>query len=236
MTMFTSRDRETIWRIIDFLISRRREITVQSEGHEGLYASRIIKASYMANNPEYGNDPHLIIGKLVPEDGYTVINTGQQLVLKFLVENTPCGFKTRCLNSLRDGVDRRFIVSFPQSMKLPERRRVRRRASEMPEFISAVLTSRRGLESEKNYDLPIVDYSTNGVGIFVTEEDSDLIESAQKGDRLKNITLFSLEAMINVDGTVRHKSKHKRRGRLGEESFILGIEFDEALMDFRALP
>ena len=80
-----------------------------------------------------------------------------------------------------------------------------------------------------------MDYSTNGVGIFVSEEDSDLIEGAQKGDRLENITLFSLEAMIKVDGTVRHKSKRKRRGRQGVDSFILGIEFDETLMDFSAL-
>jgi hypothetical protein len=148
---------------------------------------------------------------------------------------TSCEFKTLCLTSLRDGTDPRITVSFPESMVLPERRRGRRGSSEMPEFISAVLTSKKGFETEKNYDLPVVDYSTNGVGIFVSEEDSDLIEGAQKGDRLKNITLFSFEAMVKVDGTVRHKSKRKRRGRQGADSFVLGIEFDEALMDFSAL-
>jgi hypothetical protein len=73
------------------------------------------------------------------------------------------------------------------------------------------------------------------VGIFVSEEDSDLIEGARKGDKLNNITLFSYEAMVKVNGTVRHKSKRKRRGRRGLDSFVLGIEFDEALMDFSAL-
>jgi len=235
MTMFTAKDRQTIWEVIDYLISRRRKITVQTEGYEGYYTSRIIKASYMGANSKHGNGPHLILGELAPEDGYALIRPGRHLALKFMAGKTSCEFKTLCLTSLRDGADPRIIVSFPESMVLPERRRGRRGSSEMPELISAVLPSKKGFETEKDYDLPVVDYSTNGVGIFVSEEDFDLIEGAQKGDRLKNITLFSFEAMVKVDGTVRHKSKRKRRGRQGADSFILGIEFDEALMDFSAL-
>ena len=235
MTMFTAKDRQTIWEVIDYLISRRRKITVQIEGYESTYTSRIIKASYMGGYSKQGNGPHLILGELAPEDGYTLIRPGRHLALKFMAGNTSCEFKTLCLTSLRDGTDPRIIVSFPESMVLPERRRGRRGSSEMPELISAVLTSKKGFETEKDYDLPVVDYSTNGVGIFVSEEDSDLIDGAQKGDRLKNITLFSFEAMVKVDGTVRHKSKRKRRGRQGADSFVLGIEFDEALMDFSAL-
>ena len=235
MTMFTAKDRQTIWKVIDYLISRRRKITVQTEGYERSYTSRIIKASYMAGHSKHGNGPHLILGELAPEDGYKLIRPGRHLALKFIAGNTSCEFKTLCLASLGDGTDPRIIVSFPETMVLPERRRGRRGSGEMPELISAVLTSKKGFETEKNYDLPVVDYSTNGVGIFVSEEDSDLIEGAQKGDRLKNITLFSLEAVVKVDGTVRHKSKRRRRGRQGVDSFILGIEFDKALMDFSAL-
>jgi hypothetical protein len=235
MTMFTAKDRQTIWEVIDHLISHRRKITVQTEGDKSSYTSRIIKASYMAGYSRHGNGPHLILGELIPEEGYRRIKPGRRLVLNFISGNTSYEFTTLCFASLRDGTDSRIIVSFPESMVLPERRRGRRGSSEMPELISAVLTTKKGFKTEKNYDLPIVDYSTNGVGVFVSEEDSDLIESAQKGDRLKNIILFSFEAMIKVDGTVRHKSKRKRRGRQGADSFVLGIEFDEALMDFSAL-
>ena len=235
MTMFIAKDRQTIWKVIDHLISRKRRITVRTEGYENSYTSRIIKASYVAAHSKHGNGPHLILGELAPEEGYAIIRPGRYLALKFMARNTLCEFKTQCLTSQRDGSDPKITVSFPKSMVLPERRKGRRGSSEMPELISAVLTPKKGFETEKNYDLPVVDYSTNGVGIFFSEEDFDLIESAQKGDRLENITLFSLEAMIKVDGTVRHKSKRKRRGRQGVDSFVLGIEFDEALMDFSAL-
>ncbi len=235
MTMFTAKDRQTIWKVIDYLIHHRRKITVRIKGYENSYTCKIVKASFMAEHSKHGNGPHLILGELVPEDGYTLIRPGRQLALKFMAGNTSCEFKTLCLTSQRDGVDSKIIVSFPESVVLPERRRGRRGSSEMPEFISAVLTPRKGFQTEKNYELPVVDYSLNGVGIFVSEEDFDLIENAQKGDRLENIMLFSFEAMVKVDGTVRHKSKHKRRGRQGVDSFVLGIEFDEALMDFSAL-
>jgi hypothetical protein len=189
----------------------------------------------MAEYSKHGYGAHLILGELAPEDGYTIIRPGRHLRLEFMAGNKSCEFETLCLTSLRDGPDSKITVSFPESMVLPERRRGLRGSSEMPELISAVLTPKNGFEAERYYDLPVVDYSTNGVGIFFSEEDSDLIEGAQKGDRLENITLFSFEAMVKVDGTVRHKSKRRRRGRQGAGSFVLGIEFDEALMDFSAL-
>ncbi len=235
MTVFTTTNRQTIWEVIDYLISRGRKITVRAEGNVRSYTSRLIKASYMVGYSIHGNGPHLILGELTPEDGYRVIRPGRHLILEFTSGNVSCKFKALCLNFLRNEVDPRIIMSFPESMILPERRRGRRGSSEMPELISAVLTPKKGFKTGKDYDLPVVDYSTNGVGIFVSEEDSDLIEGAQKGDRLKNIILFSLEAMVKVDGTVRHKSKRKRRGRQGADSFVIGIEFDEALMDFSAL-
>jgi hypothetical protein len=235
MTMFTAKDRETIWKVVDYLISRRRKITVRTEGHESSYTSRIIKASYTAEHSKRGNETHLILGELTPEDEYRLIRPGRHLVLEFMAGNASCEFETLCLASVRDGTNHKITVSFPESMVLPERRRGQRGSSEMPELISAVLTPKKGFETEKNYELPVVDYTTNGVGIFFSEEDFDLIEGAQKGDRLENIMLFSLEAMVKVDGTVRHKSKRKRRGRQGVDSFVIGIEFDEALMDFRAL-
>ncbi len=235
MTVFTAKNRETIWKVIDYLISRRQKITVKAKGYESSYNSRIIKASYIAENSKHGNGPHLILGELAPEDGYTIIRPGRHLTLEFIARNTSCEFETLCLTSLGGGTDPKITVSFPESMVLPERRRGRRGSSDMPELISAVLMPKKGFKTEKDYDLPVVDYSTNGVGIFVSEEDFDLIEGAQKGDRLENIMLFSLEAMVKVDGTVRHKSKRRRRGREGVNSFVLGIEFDEALMDFSAL-
>ncbi len=117
MTMFTAKDRQTIWKIIDYLISRRRKITVQTEGYERSYTSRIIKASYTAAYSKHGSGPHLILGELAPEDGYTLIKPGRHLALKFMAGKTSCEFKTQCLASLRDGTDPRIIVSLGKSVK-----------------------------------------------------------------------------------------------------------------------
>jgi hypothetical protein len=236
MTMFTTKDKQTIWGTVDFLISHRQKVAVQIKGHAGTYTSKIIKASYLAAYSKYGEGPQLIIGDLAPEDGYAFIKPGRSLNVKFVTGNTTCGFRTICLGALFEGDDRKIITSFPKSIDLPERRRGHRGSSnEMPEFTSVVLSPKKGLKSGKNFDLAVVDYSSNGVGIFVSEEDSELIEGTRKGDKLKGITLFASEAMVKVDGTVIHKSKRKRRGKQNEDFFILGIEFDEALMDFNAL-
>ncbi len=235
MTMFTTKDKQTIWGTIDFLISHRQRVALRIEGQTGTYTSKIIKASYLAAYSKYGNGPHLIIGELAPEDGYAFVKPGRELKVKFITRNTTCGFQTVCLGALIEGYDRKIIASFPKSVDLPERRRGHRGSSEMPEFVSVMFSHRNGLKSGKNYDLAVVDYSKNGVGVFVGEEDSELIEGTRKGDKIKDITLFASEAMVKVDGTVIHKSKRRRRGRQNEDFFILGIEFDEALMDFNAL-
>jgi hypothetical protein len=230
MTMFTTKDKQTIMRTIDFLISHRQRVAFQIEGQAGTYTSKLIKASYFADYSKYGDGLHLIIGDLPPEDGYTFIKPGRGLKVNFVTRNTTCGFRTICLDALFEGDDRKIIASFPKSVHLPERRRNHRGSSEIPEFISVVFSPQNGLKSGKNYDLAVVDYSTNGVGIFVGDKDSELIEGTRKGDKLKNITLFASEAIVKVDGTVRHKSKRKSSGRQNEDFFILGIEFDEALM------
>jgi hypothetical protein len=39
--------------------------------------------------------------------------------------------------------------------------------------------------------------------------------------------------VVKVDGTVRHKSK--KPGEEAEGSYVLGIQFDESLVDFSSL-
>jgi sulfur carrier protein ThiS len=235
MTMFTTKDKQTIWASIDFLISHGQRVAVQIEGQAGTYTSKIIKASYSGAYSKGGDGPHLIIGELAPKDGYAFIKPGRGLRVKFVTRKTTCGFRTVCLGTLFEEHDRKIIASFPKSVDLPERRRGHRGSSEMPEFVSVVFSPQKGLKAGKNFDLAVVDYSRNGVGVFISEEDSELIEGTRKGDKLKDITLFASEAIVKVDGTVIHKSKRKRRGRQNEDFYVLGIEFDEVLMDFNAL-
>jgi hypothetical protein len=233
MTLYTAEDRQTIEETIEFLICHGRQITIQIEGQGTSYTSTVLKANYGGVQSRYGSGPHLVIGRLTPEDGNTSIKPGSHLVVKFLHTTTFCRFKTQYLGPRSDGSDSELIVSFPESIELPERRTRRRSNDEIPEFISVVLTSKKGSKKDKNYELAVVDYSTNGVGILVSEKDSELVELVQEGDRLQDITLFASHTMVKVDGTVRHKSK--QQGEQGKDSYVLGIEFDETLMDFGAL-
>jgi hypothetical protein len=233
MTLYTAKDRQTIKETIEFLITQGRDITAQIQGQGSSYNSVIIKANCGGVHSKYGNRPHLVIGRLSPEDGNTSIKPGAQLLLKFLLTNSFCRFKTEYLGPRSDDPDSELVVSFPESIELPERRRRNRNSDEIPEFISVVLKPRRGSQKEKKYELAVLDYSTQGVGILVSEKDSELFEAVQEGDRLEDITLYAPQTVVKVDGTVRHKSK--KPGEKTEGAYVLGIQFDESLVDFTSL-
>jgi hypothetical protein len=230
MTLYTARDGQTIKETIEFLISQGRAITVQLQGEVTSYASAIIKANYGGVHSRYGSGPHLVIGRLAPEDGNISIKPGSHLVVKFLLSNTFCRFRTQYLGPRSDDPDSELVVSFPEAIELPERRRRHRNSDEIPEFISVVLKSTKGSEKEKKYELAVLDYSTQGVGLLVSEKDSELFEAVKEGDRLEDITLFAPQTVLKVDGTVRHKSK--KPGEETEGCYVLGIQFDETLIDF----
>ncbi len=230
MTLYTAKDSQTIKETIEFLISQGREITIQIQGQVASYTSTIIKANCGGVHSRYGNGPHLVIARLAPKGGNSSIKPGSPLVVKFLLTNTSCRFRTHYLGPRSDDPDSELVVGFPESIELPERRRRYRNSEEIPEFISVVLKSRKGSQKEKKYELAVLDYSKQGVGILVSEKDSELFEAVKEGDRLENITLFAPQTVVKVDGTVRHKSK--RPGEEAEGCYVLGIQFDETLVDF----
>ena len=232
MTLYTAKDKQTIKETIEYLISQGQKITTQIQGQVTPYTSMIIKANCGGVHSKYGNRPHLVIGRLTPEDGNTSMKPGSQLLLKFLLSNSSCRFRAEYLGPRIDEPESELVVGFPESIELPERRRRYRNSEEIPEFISVVLKSRKGSQKEKKYELAVLDYSTEGVGILVSEKDSELFEAVQEGDRLEDITLYASQTVVKVDGTVRHKSK--KPGEAAEGGYVLGIQFDENLMDFRS--
>jgi hypothetical protein len=233
MTLYTAKDSQTIKETIEFLISQGREITIQIQGQVASYTSTIIKANCGGVHSRYGNGPHLVIGSLAPKGGNSSIKPGSHLVVKFLLSHTSCRFRTHYLGPRSDDPESELVVGFPESIELPERRRRHRNRDEIPEFISVVLKSRKGSKKEKKYELAVLDYSTQGVGILVSEKDSELFEAVKEGDRLEDITLFAPQTVVKVDGTVRHKSK--KAGEEAEGFYVLGIQFDETLVDFSLL-
>ena len=233
MTLYTTKDSKTIKETMEFLISEGLEVNVQMEGQVVSYTSRIIKANCGGVHSRYGSKPHLVIGRLAPNSGNRSIKPGSHLVVKFAFANTSCRFRTHYLGPREDDPDSELVVSFPESIQLPERRRRHRNSDEIPEFVSVVLKPGKGSKKEKKYELAVLDYSTQGVGILVSEKDSEFFDAVKEGDRLEDITLFAPKTVVKVDGTVRHKSK-----KPGEETkgcYVLGIQFDETLVDFGLL-
>ena len=101
---------------------------------------------------------------------------------------------------------------------------------EIPLFGSAMITLEKGTKKDKTDVLEIVSCSMDEVGIRVGEKDADLLDKVKKGDKLREITLYAPQAIVRINGTVRHKTKISNRN-----SFILRIEFDEALKGFSSL-
>ncbi|MGD2126869.1 MAG: PilZ domain-containing protein [Desulfobacteraceae bacterium] len=233
MNQYPARGKQKIKETIEFLISQRREIVIQIEGQETSYISRIVKANYGDVYSGYGNGPQLVIERLSPEEGNTLVELSSQLIVEFALRNIACRFRSRYLGPRSSFPDSDLVVSYPLSIQLPQRRRRHRCSGEIPEFLSVVLRSKEGCEKDKGYELDVLDYSTNGVGILVKEKDADLLEIVQEGDRFLEMELFAPQTMVKVDGTVRHKSK--KRDRKDELCYVIGIEFDEALADYNAL-
>ncbi len=232
MSLYNATDKQKIKETMEFLISEGREITVHIEGQGTSYTSRIVKANCGDVHSKYGNRPQLVIERLSSEEGGGLVQSTSQVVAKFLLKNMPCQFRAHYLGPRSDYPDSEFVTSFPESIELPERRRRHRSIDVAPEFISVVLTTKEGSREEKNYELAVVDYSLDGVGILVSGKNYDLIEKVHKGDRLQEIKLFAPQTMVKVDGTIRHKSK--KEGGKDENCYVLGVEFDETIMGFGA--
>jgi hypothetical protein len=107
-------------------------------------------------------------------------------------------------------------------MEIEENRKEERIRYQIPEFVYVEFKLGKKHKEEKVYNLKVMDCSNNGLSMVVTKKDFDLLQKVDEGEKLKDMTFFATWAMINVDGTVRHKSKIEDGKYKG--CFMLGIE------------
>ena len=105
---------------------------------------------------------------------------------------------------------------------LEENRREERIKYKIPEFVYVEFKVGKKPKKGKVYDLKVMDCSRNGLGMVVTQKDFDLLQMVDEGEKLEDMTFCATWTMINVDGTVRHKSKIEEGKYKG--CFMLGIE------------
>ena len=89
-------------------------------------------------------------------------------------------------------------------------------------FISAVFRLKTGAGGVRSYDLNILNYSGQDLGLLVTEKEVDLLRTLKPGDKINDISLFADAALIKLEGTVKNKLKIKDGTYCGK--YFLGLE------------
>ncbi len=219
MSPHIAETKQNLRKLIDFLISHKREITVQIEGNRTLYTSRIISA-----------DSKLIIEMLVPDTGNSLLKMSPNVEIQFLLGEKSCQFDSRYLGASTEYPHIGQVVSFPESVKLADRRTYDRDSGKVPAFLYGILALRKGTESAETYELEIINRSAYGIGMLITKKDFGLLEIVKEGDELQDLELYAPTAVVKVTGSVRHKTKLEEPKYEG--SYVLGIKLDETLEEF----
>lgn len=232
MSQSSADARQKIKGTIEFLIARKAEITIRIEGHERPFATRITEADYGDMSSGREGKSVMVFEKLNPDEGNALLQSGSRIVALFSLRDTSCRFTTRCLDVPGEGTDEGFVVSFPESIDIREKRRRDRRGDEIPEFVSIVVKLKDESRKAKSYELEIFDCTAYGVGILVRDKYMDILNRVEVGEKLRDVTLYGAHTIVKVKGTVRHKSK---RSTEGEDFHVVGIEFDDPLKDFTSV-
>ena len=218
------KDSRKIQEIFERMVSKNMELKVLIDEENVRFMSRATRL-----NPEeissLGSEPELIIEKLFPEIGNSLIQSSSQVTLEFSIKEHFCRGKARYVGVSNEYPYFGIMITLPQSLELArERRRERRHTYEMPDFVSVAFSI---VGKDKVYDLGVMDCSMHGLGILITRKDFDLVRLVKPGDRIRDIVFYSENAMIKVDGVVRHLTKMST-GKY-KNSYVMGIESPEVI-------
>ena len=227
MVWVTIYDNGKIMRIIDVLIRNRTEIRLLIKGKKAVFTSRFIKRGQGDISSETGEEPILIIDKLMPEKGDSLIQTASKLDVGFSIDQHLCRCTLEYMGTSSSTPYFGFIVSFPESIQVNDKRREERFVSETPDFISAEFRGGKSSKKDVLYNLNVLDCSRHGIGMIVTQKDFDLLKILKKGDSLENIIFYTPQSRIEVNGTVSHVTKIADGKYKG--CYIIGINSPEII-------
>ncbi len=218
------KDRRKIQEIFERMVSKNMEIKVLIDEESVRFMSRAYRL-----NPEeissLGSEPELLIEKLFPEIGNSLIQSSSQVTLEFSIKENFCRGKAKYIGMSNEYPYFGIMITLPRSIELSkDRRREMRYVYEMPDFVSVAFSI---TGKDKVYDLNVMDCSMHGLGILITKKDFDLVRLVKPGDRIRDIVFYSKNAMIKVDGVVRHMSKMSTGKH--KDSYVLGIESPEVI-------
>jgi len=108
-----------------------------------------------------------------------------------------------------------------------EKRRESRIMTRVPEFVYVEFSHGMSQRDEKAFRLNVMDYSSHGIGLLVSEKDRILTKWLKSGDQIRDITFYASWALIKVDARVRHVSKIDEG--LYRGMHVIGVEAEELI-------
>jgi len=213
MEFFAVREKKKILTIVNYLISKGVQISVEIQGSDEQFSTKVVKL-----NREAGRST-LIIEKLYPELGNSLIQSSPDVLFSFELSGRECAFATKLIGINTEYPEFGLIVGFPSTIEIEDKRREERIENGLTKFLSVEFV----VEGDtKVYRLKVIDVAATGLGLIVDKENFDLLKKINVGDSIKGISFFLPYATLTVDAEVKHMTRITRGEFKG--SYILGIE------------
>lgn len=225
--MKTLKDTEKISTIIKHLISEKKEITIILNGQKNEFTSRISKINQDPFSSSINERSSIIIERLYPENGNTFIQSASKVTLSFFLAERFCRCSVDYLGISSTTPHFGFFLKIPEMIEIDEKRDEERVYYEIPDFVSAEFIIGKGSKREKVFSLDVINCSSRGLCLIVTEKDFDLLGRVKIGDRINNMMFFATWTMIKINCSVRHITKIEE-GKL-KGCYQIGIESDDII-------
>lgn len=223
-------NKEKIVEIFRLLVSRNTDIKVRIKGEKIPFTSRVIHLNSEHNGeqtPRPEEISQLLIEKLTPDRGNTLIQSSQDVVVDFNLDDRSFQFDSLYTGTNSNPPYFGITMNFPELLRVRETRREKRIVIEVPEFISVEFKQKVQGAKDKMYELKAVDYSKHGLGLLVSESNSELLEILKPGNNIKDMTFFARRTLIKVDAKVIHITEIKEGKDKGK--YIIGLESNEII-------
>ncbi|MFW6115303.1 MAG: hypothetical protein ACOC6E_03295 [Thermodesulfobacteriota bacterium] len=223
MEFFTVDDKASITTIVRYMVSEGMEVKVEIEGADETFGTRMIAIK------EFVEGDRIIVEKLYPQEGNTLIQSAPHVQLSFDLKDKLASFATTCMGMNSEAPLFGLILDIPTSIQLEEKRSEERISEGLENILSVSFTLESG---DKQYQLPVGNIGSSGMGLIVEKANFDLFEKIKLGDLLRDIMIFLPVATMTIDAAVKHMTLIKEGQFRG--CYLLGIEAASS-MDFQEL-
>jgi hypothetical protein len=223
MDFFTVAEKASIITIVRYMISEVMEVKVAIQGTDEMFATRMIALK------ECVEGDCIIVEKLYPQEGNTLIQSAPNVVLSFDLKGKSATFAATYLGLNNEAPHYGLMLDIPTSIQLQETRHEERVTDGLHRILS-VSFSLAG--EDKQYQLSVGNIGVSGIGLIVEKADFDLFKRIDVGTHIPGVMIFFPVATMTIDAVVKHMTLIKDGQFRG--CYLLGIE-SSSPADFKEL-